>query len=80
MSSTVTVKFGEVAKEFPLFENRVHVPTIEKAFALRAAEIDGALAPADSDGFSHAKYTPGDTLDIDGFSSRYILPHENDSK
>lgn len=76
-------------QKIPPFENRVHVPTIVKAFALRAAEIDGALAPADTDGFSYAKYTPGDTLNIDGspadslwdqltksFSDEILAPHK----
>ena len=52
MASTVTLKFGELTETIPLFEGRLHIPTIKDAFTLRVPRIDGVLAPVDSQGFS----------------------------
>ena len=69
MASTVTLKFGELIETIPLFEGRLHIPTIKDAFTLRVPRIDGVLAPVDSQGFTHAIFKPGDTLNISGTSS-----------
>ena len=66
MASTVTLQFGGLTEIIPLFDGRVHIPTIKDTFELRVAKINGVLAPADSQGFTHAKFKPGDTLGISG--------------
>lgn len=66
MASTVTLHFRGLTEIIPLFDGRVHIPTIKDTFQLRVAKINGVLAPADSQGFTHAKFKPGDTLDISG--------------
>ena len=66
MESIVTLQFGALTKRIPLFDGKVHVPTIEKAFELRVAEINGVLAPANSQGFTYVRFNSGDTLSISG--------------
>ena len=66
MASTVTLRFGGLIEIIPLFDGRVHIPTIKDTFELRVAKINGVLAPADSQGFTYAKFNSGDTLDISG--------------
>lgn len=66
MASTVTLQFGGLTEIMPLFDGKVHIPTIKDTFELRVAKINGVLAPADSQGFTHEKFKPGDTLDISG--------------
>ena len=62
----VTLKFGDQTEKIPLIEGSIHIPTVKDAFALRFARIDGALAPVDSQGFTYAKFNPGDILNISG--------------
>ena len=69
MASTVTLKYGELTETIPLFEGRLHIPTINDAFTLRVPRIDGVLAPVDSQGFTYAIFKPGDTLNISGTSA-----------
>lgn len=69
MASNVTLKYGDLTETIPLFEGRLHIPTIKDAFALRVARIAGALAPFDSEGFTYATFKPGDTLNISGTSA-----------
>ncbi len=69
MASNVTLKYGDLTETIPLFEGRLHIPTIKDAFTLRVAKIDGALAPVDSQGFTYAIFKPGDTLNISGTSA-----------
>jgi len=69
MTSTVTLKYGDLTETIPLFEGRLHIPTIKDAFTLRVARIDGILAPVDSQGFTYAMFKPGDTLKISGTSA-----------
>ncbi len=69
MASTVTLKYGELTETIPLFGGRLHIPTIKDAFTLRVPRIDGVLAPVDSQGFTHAIFKPGDTLNISGTSA-----------
>lgn len=52
MASTVTLHFGDCIEAIPLFEGRVHILTIKEAFALHVANVNGVLAPADSQGFT----------------------------
>ena len=66
MASTVTLQFEALTKKIPLFDGKVHIPTIKATFELRVAEIDGLLIPADSQGFTYAKFSSGDTLSISG--------------
>ncbi len=66
MASTVTLQFGGVTEIIPLFDGRVHIPTIKDTFELRVAKINGVLASADSHGFTNAKFSSGDTLNISG--------------
>ena len=66
MESTVTLQFGALTERIPHFDGRVHIPTIREAFELRVAKINGSLAPADSQGFTHATFNSGDTLNISG--------------
>lgn len=66
MESTVTLQFGALTKKIPLFDGKVHIPTVKETFELRVAEINGVLAPADSQGFTYAKFRSGDTLNISG--------------
>ena len=69
MASTVTLKYGDFIETIPLFDGRLHIPTIKDAFTLRVARIDGVLAPVDNQGFTHAIFKPGDTLNISGTSA-----------
>ncbi|DBA77191.1 TPA: hypothetical protein ACH3X1_009765 [Trebouxia sp. C0004] len=69
MASTVTSKYGDLTETIPLFEGRLHIPTIKDTFTLRVARIDGVLAPVDSQGFTYAMFKPGDTLNISGTSA-----------
>ena len=69
MASTVALKYGNMVETIPLFEGRLHMPTIKDAFTLRVARIDGVLVPVDSQGFTHAIFKPGDTLNISGTSA-----------
>ena len=69
MASTVTLKYGDLTETIPLFEGRLHIPTIKDTFTLRVARIDGVLAPVDSQGFTYAMFKPGDTLNISGTSA-----------
>ena len=69
MVSTVILKYGDLTESIPLFEGRLHIPTIKDAFILCVARIDGVLAPFDSQGFTHAIFKPGDTLNISGTSA-----------
>ncbi len=66
MASIVTLQCGDLTEKMHLFEGRVHIPTIKEAFALRVAKINGVLEPSDSQGFTHAKFNSGDTLNISG--------------
>ena len=66
MASTVTLQFGALTEIIPLFDGRVHIPTIKDTFELRVAKINGVLEPANNQGFTHAKFDSGDTLDISG--------------
>ena len=66
MESTVNLQFGALAERIPLVDGRVHIPTIKHAFELRVAKISGILASADSQGFTHATFHSGDTLNISG--------------
>ncbi len=66
MASTVTLQFGGLTEIIPLVDGRVHIPTIKDTFELRVAKINAVLASADSQGFSHAKFNSGDTLNISG--------------
>lgn len=66
MESTVTLHFGVLAERIHLVDGRVHVPTIKDTFELRVAKINGILASADSQGFTHATFKSGDILDISG--------------
>ena len=66
MASTVTLQFGGLTETLPLFEGRIHIPTLTHAFGLHVAKINGALAPADRQGFTYAKFSSGDTLNISG--------------
>lgn len=43
MASNVTLKFGDFTETIPLFEGSIHIPTVEKAFVLHVARIDGTL-------------------------------------
>lgn len=58
MASMVTLKFGDQTERIPLFERSIHIPTVEEAFALRFARIDGALAPVDRQGLHLRKVQP----------------------
>ena len=69
MASNVTLRYGDLTETLPLFDGRLHIPTIKDAFTLRVARIDGALAPVDSQGFIYAILKPGDTLNISGTSA-----------
>ncbi len=69
MASNVTLTYGNLTETIPLFEGRLHIPTIKDAFTLRVAKFDGALAPVDSQGFTYAIFKPGDTLNISGTSA-----------
>ena len=69
MASNVTLKYGDLTETIPLFEGRLHIPTIKDAFTLRVAKTDGALAPVDSQGFTYPIFKPGDTLNISGTSA-----------
>ena len=73
MASNVTLKYGDLTETIPLFEGRLHIPTIKDAFTLRVAKIDGALAPVDSQGFTYAIFKPGDTLNISGTSAHQAI-------
>ena len=66
MESTVTLQFGALTKRIPLFDGKVHIPTIKETFELRVAELNGVLAPADSQGFTYARFKAGDTLSVSG--------------
>ena len=52
MESTVTLQFGALTKRIPLFDGKVHILTVQDAFELQVVKINGALAPADSQGFT----------------------------
>ena len=69
MASNVTLTYGDLTETIPLFEGRLHIPTIKDAFTLRVERIDGILAPVDSQGFTHAIFKPGVTLNISGSSA-----------
>ncbi len=69
MASNVTLKYGDCTETSPLFEGRLHIPTIKDASTLHVARIDGGLAPVDSQGFTYAIFKPGDTLNISGTSA-----------
>ncbi len=69
MASKVTLKCGDLTETIPPFEGRLHIPTIKDAFTVRVARINNALAPVDSQGFTHATFKPGDTLDISDSSA-----------
>ncbi|DBA95781.1 TPA: hypothetical protein ACH3X1_001334 [Trebouxia sp. C0004] len=73
MAFTVTLKYGDLIETIPLFEGRLHIPTIKDAFTLHVARIDGVLAPVDSQGFTYAIFKPGDTLNISGNSAKALL-------
>ncbi|DBA77047.1 TPA: hypothetical protein ACH3X1_009634 [Trebouxia sp. C0004] len=66
MASTVTLQYGDLIETIPIFDGRLHIPTITDAFTLRVAKIDGVLAPVDSQGFTHAIIKP---LNISGTSA-----------
>ena len=65
----MTLRCRDLTEAIPLFEGRLHMPTIKDAFTVRVARIDGVLPPADSQGFTHATFKPGDTLNISGTSA-----------
>ena len=69
MASNVTLQYGDLTETIPLFEGRLHILTIKDAFTLRVARIDSALAPVDSQGFIHAIFKPGVTVNISGTSA-----------
>ena len=69
----MTLAYGEPTENVPLLEGRLHIPTIKDAFTLRVPRIDGVLAPVDSQGFTHATFKPGDTLNISGISAEVLL-------
>ena len=69
MASTVTFKYWDLTETIPLFEGRLHIPTIKDAFTLRVARIDGVSAPVDSQGFTYAIFKPGDTVSMSGTSA-----------
>ena len=73
MASVMTLKYGDLAETIPLFEGRVHIPTIKVAFTVRVARIDGVGAAVDSQGFTYATFKPGDTLNISGTSAKLLL-------
>ena len=62
----MTLQFGGLTEIIPLFDGRVHIPTIKDMFELRMAKTNGVLPSADSHGFTHAKFSCGDTLNISG--------------
>ncbi len=61
MESTVTLQFGALTKRIPFFDGRVHIPTIRETFELCVTVINGSLALADSEGFTHATFNSGDS-------------------
>ena len=63
------IEIRDLIETIPLFEGRLHIPTIKDAFMLRVAKTDGALAPVDSQGFTYPIFKPGDTLNISGTSA-----------
>lgn len=70
MASIVTLQFEGLTETIPLFDGRLHMPTIKDIFELRVAKLDGVLAPADSQGFTYASFNPGDTLTISGIPAK----------
>ena len=49
-----------------LVNDKLHVPTVEKAFGLSSVDVDGIAEPTDDGGFTFATYQPGATLQISG--------------
>lgn len=66
MASDVTLRFEDQCETFSLDEGRVHVPTVERTFALRLARINGAIKPVDSQGFTYETFNAGDILNVSG--------------
>ena len=72
MASTVTLQYGALTERTTLVDGKVHIPTVKEAFELRVAKINGVLEPADSQGFTHVKFSSGDTLSISGTPAEAI--------
>lgn len=66
MPALVVLKYGDAQRSTRLVNNKLHIPTVEKAFGLSNVDVDGVIEPTDEGGFTFAMYQPGTTLQISG--------------
>lgn len=66
MDAVVKLKCGDREGLTRLYNNQLHIPTIEGMFGLSSVDVEGIAEPTHDRGFTFMTYQSGSTLQISG--------------